>query len=198
MGWMTLHSISMLYPESPSNADKVILKRYIELFRDTITCIHCYTHFKGLYDSYTRTHPDWAHSRFELFLFITRAHNAVNLRISKPRPSSVQECISAFESNTVVTSALTYRTKYIEYLLRTWSREMSGDSMMKVGLVRELKKITEEYWNTKQETGVRTFNMSADVFEHASDESSRPSTMSHIISRQVNIGFKGGKLQLKR
>jgi len=198
MGWMTLHSVSMLYPEFPSSADKAILKRYIELFRDTITCIHCHNHFKGLYDTYTRTHPDWGNSRFDLFLFVVRAHNAVNLRLNKPRPASVQECITAFQSNTVVTSALTYRTKYNEYLLRTWAREMSGESMMKVGLVRELKRITEEYWNTQRETGERTFDMSANVFESESDDSSRPSSMSHITSQQVNIGLKGGRLQLRR
>lgn len=198
MGWMTLHSISMLYPESPSSADRAIVKRYIELFRDTLTCIHCHNHFKTLYDNYTRTHPEWASSRFDLFLFVARAHNAVNLRLNKPRPSSVQECITTFQSNTVVTSALTYRTKYNEYLLRTWAREMSGESIMKVGLVRELKRITEEYWNTKQDMSVRTFNMSANVFETESDASSRPSTISQITSQQVNIGFKGGRLQLRR
>ena len=198
MGWMTLHSVSMLYPESPSIADKAILKRYIELFRDTLTCIHCHNHFKTLYDTYTRRHPDWANSRFDLFLFVARAHNAVNLRLNKPRPASVQECITTFQSNTVVTSALTYRMKYVEYLLRTWAREMSGESMMKVSLVRELKRITEEYWNTKQEMGVRTFNMSANVFETESDASSRPSTISQVTSQQVNIGFKGGRLQLRR
>jgi len=198
MGWMTLHSVSMLYPESPSSADMAILKRYVELFRDTLTCIHCHNHFKELYERYIRRHPDWANSRFDLFLFVTRAHNAVNLRLNKPRPSSVQECISTFQSNTVVTSALTYRTKYTEYLLRTWAREMSGESMMKVGLVRELKRITDEYWNTKHDSGVRTFNMSADVFDAGSDDSSRPSTISQITSQQVNIGFKGGRLQLRR
>ena len=87
---MTLHSVSMLYPESPSAADRAILKRYIELFRDTMTCIHCHNHFKGLYETYTRRHPDWANSRFNLFLFIARAHNAVNLRLNKPNRIPVQ------------------------------------------------------------------------------------------------------------
>jgi len=75
---------------------------------------------------------------------------------------------------------------------------MSGESMMKVGLVRELKRITDEYWNKKHESGVGTFNMAADVFEAESDGSSRPSTISQITSQQVNIGFKGGRLQLRR
>ena len=198
---MSLHSASLLYPDRPSRADKEILKRYVEVFRDTLTCIHCYTHFKTIYENYTSAHPEWANSKFDFFLFVTRAHNTVNRRLNKPKPESVAACLAAFRSNTVVTSAHTYRTKYVDYLRRTWGREMSGDSMIKLGLVRELKKITEEYWNQQVESGTALFNMSANVVEfvdEGSAGSSPPGMLGHAAVHGIQIGLRGGRLQLRR
>ena len=201
LGWMTLHSISYLYPENPTYADIEILTRYMNSFRDTITCIHCHNHFKALYATYTRRHPDWANSRFNLFLFISRAHNAVNQRLNKPIQSSVQSCIEAFRANTVVTSAQTYRAEYLKYLMRTWGRELVGDSMIRLTQVRELIKITNEYWSIKQETGVQSFNLSAQVVEQLDDshaESVLSGGLSFAISNNVKVSLRGGRFQLKR
>ena len=198
MGWMTLHSVSYLYPERPSNADRAILKRYMELFRDTITCIHCHNHFKVVFQNYTSLHPEWADSRFNFFLFVSRAHNTVNARLNKPKPDSVESCISAFKSNSVVTSALTYRTKYIEYLMRTWSIEMSGDSMIKVGLVKELKKITQEYWDKKTDVSTSSFDMKANVLDLIADDTPSARSLSSVVAGPMNIGLRGGRFQLRR
>ena len=198
MGWMTLHSVSYLYPERPSNADRAILKRYMELFRDTITCIHCHNHFKVVFQNYTSLHPEWADSRFNFFLFVSRAHNTVNARLNKPKPDSVESCISAFKSNSVVTSALTYRTKYIEYLMRTWSIEMSGDSMIKVGLVKELKKITQEYWDNKTDVSTSSFDMKANVLDLIADDTPSARSLSSVVAGPMNIGLRGGRFQLRR
>ena len=204
LGWMTLHSVSLLYPEYPSSEDKVILRRYMELFRDTLTCIHCHNHFKVIFQNYTSSHPQWADSRFEFFLFVARAHNAVNNRLSKPKPSSVQACIDMFRSNTVVTDAFTYRAKYIDYLMRNWSAEMSGDSMMKVGYVRELRKINNEYWNRRTDESTKTFRFSEDVIEGVDETPAtrsimRPNgTLAQVSSKSFSIGLKGGRFQLRR
>lgn len=198
MGWMTLHSVSYLYPERPSNADRAILRRYVELFRDTITCIHCHNHFKAVFQNYTSLHPEWADSRFDFFLFVSRAHNTVNARLNKPKPDSVESCISAFKSNSVVTSALTYRTKYIEYLMRTWSMEMSGDSMIKVGLVKELRKITQEYWNNKRDMSTSSFDMKANVLDLIADDTPSARSLSSVVAGPMNIGLRGGRFQLRR
>ena len=200
---MSLHSVSLLYPEHPSKSDKDILKRYMEAFRDTLTCIHCYNHFKIIFENYTRSHPEWLNSKFDFFLFIVRAHNTVNRRLNKPNPDSVQACIDKFRSNTVITSASTYRNKYLDYLMLTWGREMSGDSLMKLGSVRELRRINDEYWNLKEEGGTSSFRMDANVFEFV-DES--PSTrkimtaggLAEISSHGLQIGLRGGRFQLRR
>jgi hypothetical protein len=109
-----------------------------------------------------------------------------------------------FRSNTVVTDAFTYRAKYIDYLMRNWSAEMSGDSMMKVGYVRELRKINNEYWNRRTDESTKTFRFSEDVIEGVDETPAtrsimRPNgTLAQVSSKSFSIGLKGGRFQLRR
>jgi len=79
---------------------------------------------------------------------------------------------------------------------------MSGDSMMRIGEVRELEKITREYWDNRQDTGTRTFIMSADVIENITDSHSVANTISgglnSAISKNFQFSLRGGRFQLKR
>jgi hypothetical protein len=204
LGWMTLHSISLLYPEYPSQADKQILKRYMDLFRETITCPHCQSHFKVIYTNYARAHPEWTNSRFDFFMFVVRAHNTVNRRLNKPKPDSVQACLDMYKATTQNTSGLGYRTAYINYLLRNYGREMSGEGFMHAAEVREMKRITEEYWNMKKEESTSSFQMEANVLEFIDENSSTRTimsakgTLSEVVSSSLSIGFKGGRFQLMK
>ena len=204
LGWMTLHSISLLYPEFPSDGDKKILKRYMELFRDTISCPHCHQHFKIIFTNYVNSHSGWADSKFDFFLFVVRSHNTVNKRLNKPKPDSVKACLDSYSANTRNTTGLGYRMAYINYLLRNYGREMSGEGFMRAAEVRELKKITEEYWNRKSDESTKTFNMDADVLEFIDENSStrqimRPGgTLAEVASNSFGISFKGGRFQLRQ
>jgi hypothetical protein len=203
LGWMTLHSVSLLYPEVPSQADKEILKRYMNAFRDSITCPHCEQHFKVMFQNYTVYHPEWNSSRFQFFLFVVRAHNTVNKRLNKPSPATVQECLDMYYANTKFNSGLVYRTKYLEYLIRNWSREMTGDGMMHMGETRNLKRITEEYWNHKTDDSTRTFDMSANVNAYIDETPPTRNIMSSngalsiMSSKLAAIGLREGRFRLK-
>ena len=202
LGWMTLHSVSLLYPENPSEADKQIVKRFVDLLRDTITCPHCQSHFKIIYGNYVNSHPEWRNSKFDLFLFIARAHNTVNNRLSKPKPASVQECLDAYRSATKNTSGKGFRQAYINYLLRNYGREMSGEGYMHAAEVREMKKIIEEYWNNKTDESTSSFQMDANVLELINESTGRMNVMSsrgtltEISTKQFNIGLRGGRFRL--
>ena len=89
LGWMTLHSISLIYPEQPTYTEKNIAARFLDLFGETISCNECKVHFKQIYALYKTLHPDFLNSRQHFALFIFRAHNTVNLRLDKPRPITV-------------------------------------------------------------------------------------------------------------
>lgn len=201
---MTLHSVSFLYPERPSDADKALLKRFMVLFRDTITCPHCYQHFKVIFENYTKAHPYWVNSRFDFFMFVCRAHNTVNRRLNKPQPDSVSACIQRFTDNTKVTSALTYRMKYLDYLTRNYGMELSGDNMMKIASVREMRKIMNEYWNTLTDTGTATFRMDADVLDYINESPSTRQIMTSggslstiSASPAMRVGLQGGRFRLR-
>ena len=204
LGWMSLHSVSLLYPEHPGEADKQLMRRYVELFRDTLSCPQCHNHFKVIFDNYVRAHPDWDSSRFNFFLFVCRAHNTVNRRLNKPKPDSVQACLDTFTANTQHTSALVYRMKYLDYLSRNWSREMSGEGFMHLAQVRELRRITEEYWNRKTDESTGSFDMNAAVLDFI-DETPANRTLltgharlATVSATSTTIGLKGGRFRLNR
>jgi hypothetical protein len=203
LGWMTLHSVSMLYPEVPSQADKEILKRYMASFRDCISCPSCQQHFKVIFQNYTTSHPEWNSSRFQFFLFVVRAHNTVNKRLNKPCPNTVQECLNMYYANTKFNSGLVYRNKYLEYLIRNWSREMTGDGMMHMGETRQMKRITEEYWNQKTDASTRTFDMTANVNAYIDETPPTRSIMrssgalSTIPSKLTGVGLREGRFRLR-
>lgn len=203
LGWMTLHSVSLLYPEVPSQADKEILKRYMIVFRDSISCPSCHQHFKVIFQNYTTSHPEWNSSRFQFFLFVVRAHNTVNQRLNKPKPATIQECLNMYRQNTQINSGLFYRQKYLEYLARNWGREMTGDGMMHMGEVREMRRITEEYWNRMNSESTSTFDMNADVLALINETPPTRSIMSSrgylmtVQTQNINVGFRGGRLRLR-
>jgi len=203
MGWMTLHSVSLLYPEVPSSADKQIVKRFVELFRDSLSCPTCHNHFKVIFNNYVSRHPEWANSRFEFFLFTVRAHNTVNKRLNKPKPATVKECLDAFYSNTRVTDALTYRQRYIDYLARNWGRELNGEGMMHMAEVRELRKIMNEYWNPKTDTSTATFDFNANVLDFIDETPShrgimtRTGALSMVPNKPMHGGLQGGRFRFR-
>ena len=209
MGWITLHSISVNYPETPTSADKAIVKKYLNLFTETISCPSCKSHFTNMYKTYTTANPNWADSRFNLFLFITRAHNTVNKRLDKPYPSTISESLSMLQLITKAKSPSEYRHNYLSYLTNNWTKEGGGEGMIQAGHVREMRKINEQYWNLR-ETGFSITLPEADILSPivSSPRIISPFAQTLTYSQSSirsnpqptpNIGFKlkGGKFSLE-
>lgn len=205
MGWMTLHSISLLYPDNPSQSDKQILHKFLDDFANSITCPHCEKHFKTMFENYRKLHPEWSSSKFQLFLFIVRAHNTVNKRLEKPLKKTVQECLDAFVQNTQYTSAVDFRRKYINYVAQRMAAEMSGDTMIKVGQAQSMRRTNETYWNSKIQ-GELNFDMGANVLEFISDQ---PTSQQFMFGGKIStlhtqvggslpsFGLKSGRFRLR-
>jgi hypothetical protein len=158
LGWMTLHSISSIYPENPTSEERLILEKFVEMFRETITCVHCKGHFTGMLNKYRQLHPEWSSSRYDFFLFVCRAHNTVNRRLDKPIFPTLQSCIERLQENTKVTSATTYRNAYLNYLVSNWQREMNADGFMNADVAKKMKRINEEYF-TPRDTNFVGFSL---------------------------------------
>jgi hypothetical protein len=200
MGWMTLHSISVNYPEHPSFADKAIAKKFIDLFAETISCPSCKSHFMSIRKSYVMQYPNWADSRYNLFLFVVRAHNAVNKRIDKPCPGTVFESLVSLRAATKNKTPAEYRINYLNYLMNNWSRQGGGEGFIQMGNVREMIKINTEYWNSR-ETGFSVSFPEADVLTNIVPMPTyiSPYTQTNVhptlgaMRQTMGFVFKGGK-----
>ena len=204
LGWMTLHSVSAIYPENPTQEEKVLIEKFFENFRESITCVHCKGHFTGMLTTYKRKHPDWNASRYNLFLFICRAHNTVNRRLDKPTFPTLKSCIERLQEIEKVTPTSTYRHAYINYLINNWVREGTGDAMMFLSCAKVLKKINEEYLTPRDE-GFKdiTFTTDANVLEFIEEDPRRyhvsqnaPNAAS--FTPTMRIGLVGGVFRIKK
>ena len=202
LGWLCLHSMSVCYPNEPTQEEKLICMRSIELFGDTITCRHCKEHFNKLYQSYKSMYPDYLDSRQNFFLMVVRIHNSVNKRLDKPIIQSVKDCLDLLKTNTTNVSGGLFRQQYINYLIRNWSYEMTGEAMILKAKTYDLQKINNSYYNSREQD----FNIQ---LEEADIKTPIPETNKININnnsifslnisnlaKATNVGFKGGRLKL--
>lgn len=146
LGWMTLHSVASIYPEQPTVAEQQLVSMWLELFRDTITCHHCRSHFTEMFDLYRQKFPRMFRSRQEFMTFTFRAHNTVNRRLNKPIYSTVADCMDVLRNNVKNRTAREYRTAYLTHIRRYWSsmRDMSG--IMAIKKINQMTQIENEYF----------------------------------------------------
>jgi hypothetical protein len=207
LGWMTLHSISSIYPENPTQEERLILEKFVEMFRETITCAHCKSHFTGMLGKYKQIHPEWSSSQYHFSLFVCRAHNTVNRRLDKPIFPTLQSCIDRLKENTKITSAQTYRTAYLNYLVSNWQREMSSEGYMNSDTAKKMKKINDEYFTPRDTNFVGLSLEEGNVLEFIPENSrnynagSGVPNIANVINQQQlrpTIGFRlsGGRLKI--
>ena len=146
LGWMTLHSIATSYPESPTQTEKQLVSLWLDMVRDTITCVHCREPFTQLLEVYRRKVPSMLNSRQELALFSFRAHNTVNRRLSKPVYNSVEECMATLRRNIQTRTAQEYRIAYINHIHKYWKTLQDVSGLVALKKINEMKKIEVDYF----------------------------------------------------
>lgn len=204
MGWMTLHSISVCYPENPQPGDKVIVARFIELFTECIPCPSCKNHFTSMFATYTRKHPEWANSRFNLFVAICRLHNTVNKRLDKPRPATVQQALQTLITATSRASPAIFRQNYIRYVINNWSKQNDGEGMIFANAARGMMRLNTEYWSLREVSYDSLSFPEADLLETVPENPQMYNlgngTTPFVPSSLTNVGFRftGGKLSFGR
>lgn len=149
LGWMTLHSMTTSYPEVPSETERTLMTTWLDMFRDTITCVSCREHFTRLLVNYRSVYPHFLASRQSFSMFAFRAHNAVNLRLHKPTYASVEECLAQLRKVVEGKSALQYRTAYLNHIGRFWRSLQDVSGIVALKKVLEMKKIEVEYMRSR-------------------------------------------------
>jgi len=196
LGWMTLHSASIIYPDHPTHEERLILQRFLTLYMETITCNSCKQHFQNMVMVYKEKYPDFLDSKVNFFLFVARCHNTVNKRLDKPRPATMKDCLDTFISNTKNFSGKQYRDSYINYLIRNWTNERTGDGNIFRRSAIEMQKINNEYWNARDQPIINLTFQEFDVLEIISETRSKTSNGMIIPRNITGGGFIGGKLKL--
>jgi hypothetical protein len=134
-------------------------------------------------------------------MFATRIHNSVNKRLDKPIIQTVKDALELLQNNTKSVSGRAFREQYINYLIRNWAYEMTGEAMMLKHLAYELQKINNSYWNTKEQD----FNIEIeeDDIKILIPDNIRytPTTMYSFnienLAKATIVGFRGGRLKLR-
>lgn len=145
LGWMTLHSVASLYPDRPSESERQLMTKWLDLFRDTITCPTCQGHFAEMLGNYRSTYPNMLYSRHEFMMFTFRAHNEVNKRLNKPVYSTVQACFDVLRKNVQYNKSHTFRITYINHITRHWRIFQDSSGLAAMKRIHEMKKIESNY-----------------------------------------------------
>lgn len=148
LGWATLHTISALYPEHPSQAEMELAYSWLDSFAACITCPSCQGHFTKLLNTYRNSYPDMLSSRKNFVLFALRAHNTVNRRIGN-KVYSLEECWATLENLFNTDSARRKRREYLTYLQRDWGKQTTMTGITMLMKIRELNMVEGDYWSRR-------------------------------------------------
>lgn len=145
LGWMTLHSAASLYPDVPTEAEMLLMTKWLDNFKNTITCPTCQGHFAEMLTNYRAQFPNMMYSRQNFMLFTLRAHNAVNRRINKPVYPTVQACFDLLRKNVQFNKTNTFRITYINHITRHWRSYQDATGIAALKRIQEMKRIELEY-----------------------------------------------------
>ena len=149
LGWMTLHSVSTIYPEKPTPSEKALMVSWLDMFRDTITCSSCKGHFTLMLQNYRMKFPNMLSSRQDFAIFAFRAHNAVNARLSKPVYNSLDECMAQLKNNVKTRSAAEYRNAYLVHIRKYWGTLQDISGIVGLKKINEMRKIEVDYFTSR-------------------------------------------------
>lgn len=148
LGWATLHSISALYPDNPSEYEQEMFSRWLMSFTSTILCPSCLQHFTDTIAAYTLIRPNWKTSRRGVVEFVLRAHNSVNNQ-NRRKIYTFQESMAELAVFLPEHTATAKRQEYLVYIRADWMRNMSMAGISNAPKLRELNVIEENYWSKR-------------------------------------------------
>lgn len=148
LGWATLHSISALYPDNPSDLEQEMFSRWLLSFTATILCPSCMQHFADTIAAYTLMRPGWKSSRRGVLEFVMRAHNSVNAR-KQGRVYSFADSMAELAVFLPEDMAAARRREYLAYIRNDWMRNMTMTGISMVPKLRELNTVEDNYWSKR-------------------------------------------------
>lgn len=179
MGWVTLHTVALSYPEIPTIPERELMSSWLDMFRDTLTCVHCRGHFTELLAKYRTLFPGMLSSRQSFAVFTFRAHNAVNKRLNKPVYATVQDCMDTIQKIVAQRPAKDYRVSYLNHITRYWRTQQDITGIVALKKIVQMRKIEDEYVgprdrNAKVDISPDVVLLPSDALENVQGTSDRP------------------------
>jgi hypothetical protein len=166
---------------------------WLDMFRDTITCPSCKSHFTDLLASYRKTFPNMLQNQHEFVVFTFRAHNAVNRRLNKPIYTSVDECLATLRNVTKTRRAKDYRTSYLNHITRYWRIMQDVSGIIALKKIQEMKRIEFEYVSARDTNFTGILRADVVVLPHSVLEKS---TETQVSRPYVYTGGGGGGFRI--
>uniref|UniRef100_A0A6C0F1W6 thiol oxidase n=1 Tax=viral metagenome TaxID=1070528 RepID=A0A6C0F1W6_9ZZZZ len=201
LGWMTLHSASSCFPDSPLPAETALMQTWLDMFQATITCPSCKEHFGIALNGYRRLYPQMVSSRREFMLAVFRIHNTVNRRLNKPIYATVADCFEQLRTNVKTRTAKEYRIAYINHIRRHWRTLQDASGFAALKKINEMNKIETSYFQAHEN------NFEVDIPEdnvlplgHALDPqgAETPSPIRVDTRTAPRLGLLNGRFQVRR
>lgn len=87
--WTLLHTLTVNYPDHPTDEDKADILQFIRLFGKFYPCKFCSRNFARELETF----PPRVDSRYDISMWLCELHNNVNVRLGKP----VFDCSAVFD-----------------------------------------------------------------------------------------------------
>lgn len=82
-------------------------------------------------------------------MFVFRAHNAVNARLSKPVYKTLEECMTILRKNIQTQTPAGYRVAYLNHITRHWSMLQDISGIVSLKKIQEMRKIEADYFSPR-------------------------------------------------
>ena len=201
LGWMALHSMASLYPDTPAQSEKALMRSWLDLFAGTITCPSCQGHFQELLETYRARFPQMLESRAAFLMFTFRAHNSVNHRLQKPIYSSVAACFEVLQNNVKTRTATQYRQAYYAHITRHWKMMQDASGMAALRKIAEINKIESSSAAARSDEFTELIPEGLTTLGKIEKppESPQPHTMMPPAPPpQQKLGIAGGRFRLRK
>lgn len=137
-------------------------------------------------------------------MFVFRAHNVVNARLSKPIHGTLADCMETLRKNIEGRSPAEYRMAYLNHIIRYWQtlQDMAGIAALKK--IQEMRKIEMTYFAVRDTKFEVTLADQGVVIPSAWVEGGSSQTATPTVSLRftpgapVRAGFRfvGGQFRL--
>ena len=122
--WLFLHSVTLSYPENPTDEDKERIKSFFLMLGNTLPCRYC----RENYTRHLRKLPIQCNSRTELVLWLIDVHSEVKMVVKKPvltREGALQKILCVYRKEVQNPCYIYYLFLFVAILLLTvcWSHQ---------------------------------------------------------------------------